>query len=83
MVLAGTPFPDGAARGAAEAAECVGRLYCLTGQKFPVAFVMPGVPVVSGERFTLIVLTCEPSRHAPPPGVGVRAVRAARRASRV
>src|SRR5262249_13457667 len=39
------------------------------GQKFPVAFVLLAVPVVSGERLTRITPTCEPSMHAPPPGV--------------
>src|SRR5262245_20235989 len=39
------------------------------GQKFPFGSVLLAVPVVSGERLTLIGPTCEPSRHAPPPGV--------------
>ena len=39
------------------------------GQKFPAGSVLLAVPVVSGERFTWITPTCEPSMHAPPPGV--------------
>jgi len=39
------------------------------GQKSPPAFVDVAVPVVSGDRFTLITPTCEPSMHWPPPGV--------------
>ena len=39
------------------------------GQKLPVASVLLAVPVVSGERLTLITPTCEPSMQWPPPGV--------------
>src|SRR5262249_4131139 len=39
------------------------------GRKLPPGSVLLAVPVVSGERLTWITPTCEPSRHAPPPGV--------------
>jgi hypothetical protein len=39
------------------------------GQKLPLASVAVAVPVVSGERLTLIGPTCEPSMQRPPPGV--------------
>jgi hypothetical protein len=38
-------------------------------QKLPVGEVALAAPVVSGERFTLMTPTCEPSMQRPPPGV--------------